>query len=313
MFTRASNINDLYLRTVGRILRAGRPVSPRGEPTIELFPAQLVLTHPRARVLTVEGRIINPAFAAAEALWVVSGSDSPWIYDFNSRLTAFADDGVLRGAYGPRLRRWSGHIDQLAYVRDTILHDPDTRRAVIQLFDPAATSTAHKDVPCTVGYRFLLRDGRLNMFVTMRSQDAWLGLPYDIFTNTVLHELMAGWVGAALGTYHHFVDSLHLYARDLTAARRLRATGSDHEPTDPPLTVSWEQRDALFADACAGTVRGDDGLRSLALCVRSYRHWKQGDRGAARAMADDIPGDLGVALRRWYAHLAPHVACTGAR
>jgi thymidylate synthase len=30
-------------------------------------------------------RVINPAFAAAEAAWILSGSDDPWIYLYNER------------------------------------------------------------------------------------------------------------------------------------------------------------------------------------------------------------------------------------
>ncbi len=51
------------------------------------------------------------------------------------------------------------------------------------------------------GYRFFLRDGRLHMHTTMRSQDVWLGFCYDIFTATMLQELLAGWLGAELGSY----------------------------------------------------------------------------------------------------------------
>ncbi|WP_234401954.1 thymidylate synthase [Thermobifida halotolerans] len=207
----------------------GSLVSPRGSATREVLGAHLHLRDPRRRLVSLPPvRIPNPAFAVAEAVWILSGSDDAWIFDYNRRLTEFADDGVLRGAYGPRLRRWRGAVDQLDRVRRLLLEDPDTRRAVIQLYDPGRDSVLNKDVPCTLGFRFLLRDGRLRMHTTMRSQDLWLGFCYDIFTFSVLHELMAHWVGAELGEYHHQVDSLHLYAKHWDAAARLPVDPAPH-------------------------------------------------------------------------------------
>ncbi|MBE1566626.1 thymidylate synthase, partial [Nonomuraea africana] len=209
-------IAELFTDAVARV-QQGEPVSPRAMPTREVLDVRLLIEQPRARLLPAQpARVLNPAFAVAECVWILSGTNAPWIYDYNAQLRQYAeDDGILRGAYGPRMRLWDGHVDQLAQVRATLLDDPETRRAVIQLYDPARDAGGHRDVPCTLGYRFHLRQGRLHMVTTMRSNDLWTGFPYDAFSATVLQELMAGWVGADLGEYHHHVDSLHLYEQDL--------------------------------------------------------------------------------------------------
>ena len=218
----ADSASELFTQACHAVLAAGHPAAPRGLPTIEVLGASLTLTNPRRRLVDVPpARVINPAFAAAEAVWILSGSDDPWIYLYNERLADYADDGRLMGAYGPRLRRWHGTVDQLARVRQQLTDDPGTRRAVIQLFDPEADSGDYKDVPCTLGYRFFLRDGLLHMHTTMRSQDLWLGFCYDIFTATIVQELLASWIGAGLGSYWLCVDSLHLYDRDLPKAQQL--------------------------------------------------------------------------------------------
>jgi len=165
------------------------------------------------------------------------------------------------GANGPRLRRWHGTTDQLAHVLDALSGDPDSRRAVIQLYDPEADAGGHKDVPCTLGYRFFLRDGRLHMHTTMRSQDLWLGFCYDIFAATTLHELMAGWLGARLGSYVLCVDSLHLYAADVPRAQRLPA---DVAPGAPmlPLATPWAGFDQLLPAVISGSsLTGQGGRR----------------------------------------------------
>ena len=146
--------------------------------------------------------MISPAFAVAEALWVLSGSGEAWIHEFNSSLAAFIGDGPPHGAYGPRLRAWAG-IDQFERVRRLLLDDPDTRRAVLTIFDPARDLADARDIPCTLGHRLYLRDGSLHTVTSMRSQDVWRGLPYDLFTATLMLELMAGSVGADVGHWHH--------------------------------------------------------------------------------------------------------------
>jgi thymidylate synthase len=83
------------------------------------------------------------------------------------------------------------------------------------------------------------------MATTMRSQDLWTGLPYDMFFTTVLHELMAGWLGAELGDYHHQVDSLHLYEEVLERAVEVQDTAMCLQT--PALVTPWEGLDALLA------------------------------------------------------------------
>jgi thymidylate synthase len=205
------------------------------------------------------------------------------------------------GAYGPRLRDWAG-VDQLDVTRRRLHRDSASRRAVIQLYDPARDSGAHKDVPCTLNYRFYLRGGQLEMHTSMRSQDLWLGFCYDIFTATVLHELMAGWLGVDLGIYHHHVDSLHLYVKHLNAARTLPA-GVEPGPVMPPLRTPWDGFDALLHQVQDGEAPVLVGWAEFAQVMRSYRIWKAGDRADARALAAATAGPLARGLEGWYDHL----------
>ncbi|WP_308163899.1 thymidylate synthase [Nonomuraea sediminis] len=295
-------IADLFTSAVTLAMK-GQKVSPRGMATRELLDVRLLLIQPRARLLLAPpSRVLNTAFAVAESVWILSGSDDPWIYGFNSRLRQYAeDDGILRGAYGPRMRRWDSHIDQLAHALATLRGDPDSRRAVIQLYDPARDAGGHRDVPCTLGYRFHLRQGRLHMVTTMRSNDLWTGLPYDMFAATILHELVAGWLGVELGTYRHHVDSLHLYERDVEQAEAVRPSPPS-EPL-PSLATPWEGFDELLAAVCVGRPVGHPGWDAMAAVLDSYQQWKRDKRDLAVKAARDIDGPLGEGLRAWYATL----------
>ena len=299
----ASSANELFTDACRAVLATGRPTAPRQMATLEILGASLCLTDPRRRFVDVPPvRVLNPAFAAAEAVWILSGSDDPWIYQFNQRLSGYADHGRLMGAYGPRLRRWHDTTDQLDQVRAVLTDDPDSRRAVIQLFDPGADFRGYKDVPCTLGYRFFLRDGQLHMHTTMRSQDLWLGFCYDIFTATLLQELLAGWLGADLGEYRHHVDSLHLYARDLPAAERLPPE-TEPGPVMTPLATPWKELDERLRRVIAAEPVTGAGWAEIAGVVASYRAWKYADRSRARLKAARLAGPLADALCRWYDRL----------
>lgn len=316
----AGSASELFSAACRAVTSEGRPVAPRGRATVEVLDAHLRLTEPRRRLVHLPpGRVVNAAFAAAETVWILSGSDEDWIYAYNQRLADFTDDGRLMGAYGPRLRHWSDGVDQLDVVRRRLGRDPASRRAVIQLYDPSRDSGAHKDVPCTLNYRFYVRDGRLDMHTTMRSQDLWLGFCYDIFANTVLHEVMAGWLGVDLGIYHHHVDSLHLYAEHLDAAGTLpdpTQRGATGRPaTEPGTTMSslrtgWDGFDLLLGQVVRGDLPQHPGWSELAAVMRSYRLWKAGDRPGARAVAAATTGPLARGLDSWYAQLDGHRAVT---
>ncbi|MEU8913191.1 thymidylate synthase [Streptomyces nigrescens] len=306
----ADTVAQLFTGAV-TLAKSGEKISPRGMATREVLDLTMRLTQPRARLLYAPpARIVNPAFAVAETVWHLSGSDAPWIFDYNARLRQYADDGVLRGAYGPRMRNWGGEVDQLHRVVEILKDDPDSRRATIQLYDPARDTAGHKDVPCTLGFRFHLRGGRLHMSTTMRGQDVWIGMPYDLFFFTTLHELVAGWLDVDLGEYHHHVDSLHIYERDIEKADALTDVAAS--PVMPELSTRWEGFEKLLDQVEAGGETGHPGWDAMAETMRSYRLWKGGEREQACRIADAIEGPLGDALTGWYGELNRRVGGTPA-
>jgi thymidylate synthase len=310
----AASANELYVQVCGELLARGQRVTPRGLATTEVLGAHLRLTDPRRRFVSVPPvRVLNPAFAVAEALWILAGSDEPWIFTYNRALKRYADDGRLQGAYGPRTRNWHG-VDQLDHVRRLLQRDPDSRQAVIQLYDPRRDTCGHRDVPCTLNYRFYLRRGRLEMHTTMRSNDVWLGLPYDLFTATVMHELLAGWLGVDLGSYHHHVDSLHVYAEHERAAAALASSAVVPSPAMAALSAPPDGFTEFLSAVVTGELHADIAApwRQMAAVLASYRRWNGGDRPGARTLALGIDGDLGGALRGWYSHLTATAALADA-
>lgn len=164
-----------WLNTLAKIVAEGRDAAPRGKLTREL-PHHTVEVYMADPLVLCPERNLSVRFACAEALWILAGDTrvEP-LAAYAPRMREFSDDGVtLAGAYGP------GVVAQLGYVVSKLLEDRDTRQAVLTLWKPNPPPS--KDIPCTLALTFAIRAGRLHCHAFMRSSDAWLGLPYDVFS-----------------------------------------------------------------------------------------------------------------------------------
>ncbi len=56
----------------------------------------------------------------------------------------------------------------------------------------------------------------------MRSNDHFRGLPHNLIQFTTVQEVLAGWLGISLGSYHHYSDSLHVYESDGDVYERIK-------------------------------------------------------------------------------------------
>lgn len=192
----------------------------------ELFGCCLHLKNPRARLSRSEGR--GKIFSAlGEFFWYLSGDTQLEFIDYYvpNRFQIESDDQVrVRSGYGDRLFNMRG-INQVTSVIELLKAKSTSRRAVIQLFDASDLAQHYASVPCTCTLQFMVRDGVLHLFTSMRSNDAYLGLPHDVFSFTMIQELVARSIGVDVGEYKHCAGSLHLYKNNFPAARHYLAEG----------------------------------------------------------------------------------------
>ena len=216
-FFTGGTLDDALREVLTELLDNSARIKPSRGAARELAGVLIEIANPRARLSRTasRGRIFS---CLGELLWYLAGSDDLEFiryyiksYDGNE-----GDPGHVFGAYGPRLRSWNG-IAQFANVATLLRKKRDSRRAVIQIFD-RADMMEDKDIPCTCTLQFLLRDNKLHMIAHMRSNDAYVGLPHDVFSFTMLQEILCSTLAVDLGTYKHMVGSLHLYERDVEAA-----------------------------------------------------------------------------------------------
>lgn len=209
-------------RILELVARRGVGVGPRGMPTLEVVGLQSawIMADP---VIKSVRRKLGYRYMAAEAAWVLSGDNRlSSIGPYSSIIDKFSDDGVrFFGAYGPRV------VDQLRHVVQELKRDPDSRRAVINLWRDNPPES--RDVPCTLSLQFLIRRHTIHCVSTMRSNDVWLGTPYDVFTFSQVAAAVAielRPMRLQLGTLIHTAGSHHVYERDLPRAHDVLSAGA---------------------------------------------------------------------------------------
>jgi thymidylate synthase len=225
LLIQARNVNDAFFQATKHFIQAEytaeiRKTSPRGMDTSEWNgPAITEYLEPRERVLFNPYRDANPYLHFFGALWMLAGRhDVKFLAEFSKRMPMFSDNGVtLRGAYG---FRWVNYFetDQINEVLRLFTNDPETRRAVLAMWDPTQDLAPGKDIPCNTHVYFKLRGAKLDMTVCCRSNDLiWGCYGADVVDFSMLQEYMADKLRAALdapvrvGTYRHLSDSLHVY------------------------------------------------------------------------------------------------------
>lgn len=221
---------EAWKRTLYFILKYGEPSNPRGFVCIDLRNASISVEMMRPAVMC-SARKLSQKFLAGEAAWILSGDDSvAGIAPYNEHIKKFSDDGTrFFGAYGPKI------VGQLQYVVDKLAADPHTRQAGLTIWRENPPET--KDYPCTIAMWFRRRGWWIDSHVFMRSSDAWLGLPYDVFNFSMVAATVCAMLNKPLvaactgpedscqlvlpGTLHLTMASSHLYGQHFKQAEEI--------------------------------------------------------------------------------------------
>lgn len=230
-----------WLRLLNDVIKQGQEASPRGKNTLELLSSLTVVDMTRP-VVTIAERKLGYRFMCAEAAWIMSGDNRvETISPYSKAISNFSDDGkIFFGAYGPKFK------EQVEYVVSSLRKDPTTRQAVFNIWRENPPENT-KDFPCTLSCQLMIRDGHLDSFVTMRSNDVWLGTCYDIFNACmwsayVLLEIKMPEI--KLGHLFHTATSRHLYESNYEQAKICldkMTIGFQYTPFDPyEFSFGWE-------------------------------------------------------------------------
>lgn len=208
------NISEVWYWLLNLLIRDGLDATPRGLPTKEILNMTLTIKNGLNNIIAIPKRDINYRFMVAEWLWILGGIEEvAYLSKYNSFMKTYSDDGIiLRGAYGPRLN------PQMPYVVKA-LEERDSRQAVATIWSPSPTTS--KDIPCTIALQWFLRDDLLHTTITMRSSDAWKGIPYDYFSFSQITNCLASVIDVEVGSITMNLGSSHLYQEDYKLANEV--------------------------------------------------------------------------------------------
>lgn len=144
----------------------------------------------------LSGKPINPGTAY---LWRLS----VW--------NEFLHDGRFSYSYAERM------AGKLNTIIQEIKDRPDSRQLYLSIWDnridPYHLGGISR-VPCSLGYLFQVRGGKLNITYSMRSCDFATHFQNDVYLAVKLLEYVAHETGYEPGNFTHFIGSFHIYKKD---------------------------------------------------------------------------------------------------
>ena len=155
------------------------------------------------------------------------------------------------------------------------MRDPSSRRAVATIYSGHRDlGDESRDIPCTLSLQFIIRAETLWLVVSMRSSDAYLGLPYDVAQFTTVGHAVATAVSVPFAGLTINCGSSHIYESDIEAFQLLSRPS--------PMPFRW---DALFppgwslghiATACRRALDGETQSATSFLYAAS-RQFRKGN------------------------------------
>ena len=172
---------------------------------------------------------LGPVYGKQWRNWVKSSKPRQGDDSSATQQTLF-DVGELTGAatgitpMGPRLRRSTHGIDQIAKVIQEIKTNPDSRRLIVSAWNVADIDSMALP-PCHVLIQFYVQDGELSCQLYQRSADLFLGVPFNIASYSLLTLMVAQVCDQRPGEFVHTFGDLHLYQNHLEQTREQLTRG----------------------------------------------------------------------------------------
>lgn len=235
------SLDDLLHATYKEIIENGKVVLGKRGSFKEIMNYSATLQNPRIRTsMSLDRKLVKSKFA--EFSWYLSkDTELDYIKPYISAYDKEEQENKrIIGAYGPKIFGLiNGEQSQFDRVVNQILKRKETKQAYLSISetdDYKLREEKFSSPPCTIGLHFFVRDNKLNLTVYMRSNDAYYGLPHDLFCFTMLQELVSVKVNIPLGIYTHNATSMHIYEEHNQQIEKYLEEGL-HEPIEMPLLM----------------------------------------------------------------------------
>ena len=166
-----------------------------------------------------------------ELIWFLNGdTNTQWLRENGVSIWDewATDTGDLGPLYGAQWVNWPTRdgqtINQIDYVIDCLKRRPESRRILFHAWNveylPDETMSPQENVeagrmalpPCHLLYQFYVANGKLSAMLYIRSSDAFLGLPFNIASVSLLVHMLCQQVGLEPGEVVVTMGDCHLYS-----------------------------------------------------------------------------------------------------
>ena len=156
-----------------------------------------------------------------ELLWFLNG-ETNLKFLHNHQVTIWdewADEnGNLGPIYGKQWRAWEtaegNLIDQMADLVHRIRNEPDSRRLVVSAWNVADLNKMALP-PCHLLFQFYVAENKLSCKLTQRSADAFLGVPFNLASYSLLTHMVALQTNLEVGDFIWSGGDCHIYLNHL--------------------------------------------------------------------------------------------------
>ncbi len=195
---------------------------------------------------------------AAELAWMLSGTKSTtWLKKYTKIWNSFeTGTDELETAYGVRWKQTFG-VDQIANIISKLKADPTSRQQILLSWDPTVDNVVTAtNVPCPFVAVINIINNKLNIHLTLRSNDVYLGLPYDVMVYTLLGQALAKQLDIKVGELFYSIAHMHLYENQFAAARFIK--DRHHPGENRVIELDYSVTDIINnMDAYVVAVRSD--------------------------------------------------------
>ena len=201
--------NDAYEYYHDKIIREGVKFGD----TKALFNVGFYIENPLNHAIENEERKWNPVYAEAEWQWYLSGDrNTAKLGELYGKIPEIwkrmaNGEGKVNSNYGYQWER-NGQLDRVIQM---LQDNTDNRQCAISIYDGKEIDDYSHDTPCTYAVQFTIVHNRLDMCVTMRSNDLWYGFCNDQYQFSKLQEMVSKRLEIEIGVYYHFAHNMHLY------------------------------------------------------------------------------------------------------
>lgn len=148
----------------------------------------------------------------------------------------------LGPVYGSQWRKFNGiangdwGADQIQWILNQLRTNPDSRRLILSAWNP---NQLHEMAlpPCHYAAQFRVINSKLSCMLTMRSNDVFLGAPFNIASYALLTHILARETNLDVGDLVYSIGDAHIYHNHFD---QVREQLSREEYPLPTLTIDDE-------------------------------------------------------------------------